>query len=88
MKTLETLHTELDVEYRYIVEKLQLEAKKKEEEAKELVAKTKAALIIQACWRGYCVRKALKEQKKGKGKKGKKGKASKKKGKGKKGKKK
>lgn len=90
MKKLEMLHTELDVEYRYILDKRQLEAEKKEKEAKELVVKTKAVLIIQACWRGYCVRKALKEEeKKGKGtkgKKGKKGKASKKKGKGKKGK--
>lgn len=87
MKKLEMLHTELDVEYRYILDKRRLEAEKKEQEAKELVEKTKAVLIIQACWRGYCVRKALKEEeKKGKGTKGKKGKASKKKGKGKKGK--
>lgn len=87
MKKLEMLHAELDVEYRYILDKRQLEAEKKEKEAKELVVKTKAALIIQASWRGYRVRKALKEEeKKGKGKKGKKGKASKKKGKGKKGK--
>lgn len=87
VKKLEMLYTELDVEYKYILDKRQLEAEKKEKEAKELVVKTKAVLIIQACWRGYCVRKALKEEeKKKKGTKGKKGKASKKKGKGKKGK--
>lgn len=85
VKKLEMLYTELDVEYGYILEKRQLEAEKKEKAAKELVVKTKAVLIIQACWRGYCVRKALKEEEK-KRKKGKKGKASKKKGKGKKGK--
>lgn len=82
------IYTELDVEYKYILEKRRMELEKKEKAEKELVLRENAALTIQAYWRGYCVRKALKEQgKKGKGKKGKKGKASKKKGQGKKGKK-
>lgn len=88
VKKLEMLYTELDVEYRYILEKRRLQVEKKEKEAKELVLKREAALIIQSYWRGYCVRKVFKEEmKKNKGKKGKKGKGSKKKGKGKKGKK-
>lgn len=70
---LEMLHTELNVEYRSILDKLRLVKEKKEKEAKELELKTKAALLMQAWWRGYCVRKTLKErEKKGKGKKGKK----------------
>lgn len=82
VKQMEMLYNELNVEYKYILEKRRLEVEKEEKKAKELVLRTKAALTIQACWRGHCVRKALKEEKKaGKGNKGKKGKASKKKGK-------
>lgn len=73
VKKLEMLYTELDAEYSYILEKRRLVEEKKENEATELALKTEAALLMQACWRGYRVRKALKErEKKGKGKKGKK----------------
>lgn len=78
VKRLEMFYSELDVEYSYILEKHRLAKEKKENEAKELALKTEAALLLQAYWRGYRVRKALKEkEKKGKGKKGKKEKASK-----------
>lgn len=76
VKKLEMLYAKLDAEYRCILEKRRLVEEKKENEAKELALKTEAALLVQAWWRGYCVRKALKErEKKGKGKKGKKEKA-------------
>ncbi|XP_003977107.2 dynein regulatory complex protein 10 isoform X1 [Takifugu rubripes] len=78
VERLEMLYSELDVEYRNILENRRLAEEKKEKEAKQLMLMTEAALLIQACWRGYGVRKALKERgKKGKGKKGKKGKGSK-----------
>lgn len=61
------LYTELDAEYRHILEKRRMVKENKENEARELELKTEAALLIQAWWRGYCIRKALKErQKKGK----------------------
>lgn len=72
VRKLEMLYVELDAEYRYILEKRRLKAEKNEKEVKELASKTEAALCLQAWWRGYCVRKALKErERKGKGKKGK-----------------
>ncbi|TWW55896.1 hypothetical protein D4764_09G0009460 [Takifugu flavidus] len=78
VERLEMLYSELDVEYRNILENRRLAEEKKEKEAKQLMLMTEAALLIQAYWRGYGVRKALKERgKKGKGKKGKKGKGSK-----------
>lgn len=78
VERLEMLYSELDVEYRNILENRRLAEEKKEKEVKQLMLMTEAALLIQACWRGYSVRKALKERaKKGKGKKGKKGKGSK-----------
>lgn len=76
VERLEMLYSELDVEYRNILENRRLAEEKKEKEAKQLMLMTEAALLIQACWRGYGVRKALKEREK-KGKKGKKGKGSK-----------
>lgn len=76
VERLEMLYSELDVEYRNILENHRLA--EEEKEAKQLMLMTEAALLIQARWRGYGVRKALKErEKKGKGKKGKKGKGSK-----------
>ncbi|XP_028314162.1 dynein regulatory complex protein 10 [Gouania willdenowi] len=65
----------LEVEYNKIMERQRLADEKKEKEMKELVIKTKAAIIVQALWRGYRTRSALKNQskekkpKKGKGKK-------------------
>lgn len=76
VERLEMLYSELDVEYRNVLENRRLAEEKKEKEAKQLRLMTEAALLIQACWRGYSVRKALKEREK-KGKKGKKGKGSK-----------
>lgn len=67
----------LEQEYNGIVEKRRLAEEKKKEQERELMLKTRAALIAQAWWRGYVVRRAMKN--KGKGKKDKKGKGKKKK---------
>lgn len=73
LKKLELLYSELDVEYRYILVKHLLVEEMKVKEEKELVLKTEAALLIQAGWRGFYVRKAMKvREKNSKGKKGKK----------------
>lgn len=64
----------LEPEYNGIVKKRQLAEERKKELAEQLKLKTRAALIAQAWWRGYCVRKAMagkkgKKDKKQKGKK-------------------
>lgn len=75
LKKLEMQISELDAEYKDILERRRLAAEKKDEEEKELELKTRAAFLAQAWWRGYCVRKALKKKdkrnkpRKGKGKK-------------------
>lgn len=61
----------LQPEYDAVMKKRQLAEEKKQEMARQLKLKTRAALIAQSWWRGYCVRKAL-AGKKGKGKKDKK----------------
>ncbi|KAL4646494.1 IQ domain-containing protein D-like [Arapaima gigas] len=73
LEELEERYTILEVEYTQIVEEKRLAKEKKEREEQELAAKTSAAVIIQAYWRGYRVRKAMTA----KGKKGKKGKGKK-----------
>ncbi|XP_043924382.1 dynein regulatory complex protein 10 [Protopterus annectens] len=70
----------MEQEYKQIMEDRRIAQQKKEEAERELANMTRAAIFIQAFWRGYKVRKMLKGKKKGK--KGKKGK-----GKGKQGKK-
>ena len=65
----------LELEFNQILEKRRLREEKRREEMRELELKTKAAILIQAWWRGYSIRKALKN--KGKRKKGKKGKGKK-----------
>lgn len=67
----------LEQEYNGIMEKRRLAEEKKKEQERELMLKTRAALIAQAWWRGYIVRRAMKN--KAKGKKDKKGKGKKKK---------
>ncbi|XP_073486480.1 LOW QUALITY PROTEIN: dynein regulatory complex protein 10 [Aquarana catesbeiana] len=74
-----------EVEYVQIMEERHQAQLKKEAEEKELARRNQAAAIIQAHWKGYQVRKAMKSKKKKK-KKGK-GKGASGKGKGKKGKK-
>lgn len=73
VKKLEMLYSELDVDYRYILEKHRQVEEKKVKEEKELVLKTEAALLIQAWWRSFYVRKAIKgREKKAKAKRAKK----------------
>ncbi|XP_008316735.1 dynein regulatory complex protein 9-like [Cynoglossus semilaevis] len=82
LKALQEAYAVLKEEYDQIQERLAEEQRQRE----LLQTKIKAATFAQAWWRGYCTRKALKEQaEKGKagGKKGKKGKDKKGKGKGK-----
>ncbi|CAI9598575.1 unnamed protein product [Staurois parvus] len=74
-----------EVEYVQIMEERHQAQLKKEAEEKDLANRNHAATIIQAHWKGYQVRKAMKSKKKKK-KKGK-GKGASGKGKGKKGKK-
>ncbi|XP_026178592.1 dynein regulatory complex protein 10 [Mastacembelus armatus] len=76
IRNLEKLFSVLEVEWNQILERRQLEEEKKQEEIRELELKTKAAILAQAWWRGYSVRKALKN--KSKNKKAKKGKGKKK----------
>ncbi|KAL6114270.1 iqcd [Pungitius sinensis] len=73
LKKLGKAFSALEVEYNQIQEKRRLVEEKRKEEIRELELKTKAAILIQACWRGYSTRKSLKN--KGKSKKPKKSKS-------------
>ncbi|XP_045891517.1 dynein regulatory complex protein 10 [Micropterus dolomieu] len=75
LRKLEKPLSVLEVEYNQVMEKRRLAEKKRKEEMRELLLKTKAAIFAQAWWRGYSTRKALKN--KGKSKKAKKGKGKK-----------
>uniref|UniRef100_A0A3P9KT87 Dynein regulatory complex protein 10 n=1 Tax=Oryzias latipes TaxID=8090 RepID=A0A3P9KT87_ORYLA len=78
MRTLEKYFQDLELECNQIHEKRRLAEEKKREEIRELELKTKAAITIQAWWRGCSTRKALKNKDKGKKKvKTKKGKGKK-----------
>lgn len=67
----------LELESSQITEHRRRERERREEMEREREAQSRAAVVIQAFWRGWRVRKALKNQtkskkgKKGKGKKGK-----------------
>ncbi|XP_030592877.1 dynein regulatory complex protein 10 isoform X2 [Archocentrus centrarchus] len=74
-KMLEKPFADLEMECSQIQERRRLAEEKRKEEIRELQLKTKAAIVVQALWRGYSVRKALKN--KGKKKKAKKGKGKK-----------
>lgn len=75
LRRLEVPFSVLKVEHDQIQEKRRLAEEKRKEEMRVLELKTKAAIFAQAWWRGYSVRKALKNKsktkktKKGKGKK-------------------
>lgn len=56
----------LQPEYDGVIKKRQLAEERKKEMARQLKLKTRAALIAQAWWRGYCVRKAMAGKNKGK----------------------
>lgn len=66
----------LELEHSQIMEERRRERERREEEEREREMKSRAAVVIQAFFRGWKVRKAMK--KKTKGKKGKKGKGKKK----------
>ncbi|KAM3838145.1 dynein regulatory complex protein 10-like [Diretmus argenteus] len=76
LRKLEEAYAVLEPEYSQVQEERQLAEEEMKEERRELKLKTSAAILIQAWWRGYCVRKAMKGMK-GKSKKGKKGKGKK-----------
>lgn len=79
LKSLEVPFSILKVEHDQIQEKRRLAEEKRKEEMRVLELKTKAAIFAQAWWRGYSVRKALKNKAKTKkAKKAKKGKDKKK----------
>lgn len=72
LRTLEKHFSVLEVEYNQILERRRLEEERRVEELRMLELKTKAAILVQAWWRGYSTLKALQNKgKKGKGKKGK-----------------
>ncbi|XP_067264324.1 dynein regulatory complex protein 10 [Chanodichthys erythropterus] len=77
LKELEELFAVMDLEYSQIMEERREAQEKREQQEKEREMQSQAATIIQAHWRGFCVRKAKKASakpkkgKKGKGKKGK-----------------
>lgn len=64
----------LEKEYLEILEERRLAAEAEEKRKQEFERQTTAAIKLQACWRGYRVRKQLKkkEKKRKKGRKGKK----------------
>ncbi|KAM4746195.1 dynein regulatory complex protein 10 isoform 1-T4 [Anableps anableps] len=68
---LEEPFSALQEQYNQIQEKRRVAEEKRKEMERELEMKLKATIVIQAWWKGYCVRKALKSRVK-KGKKGKK----------------
>ncbi|XP_013381737.1 IQ domain-containing protein D [Lingula anatina] len=70
---LEERFTTLETEYKQIQEERRIAREKREAAEREMQMMIKGATTIQAFWRSYKVRKALKSKKKGKGK-GKKGK--------------
>ncbi|XP_062844813.1 dynein regulatory complex protein 10 [Trichomycterus rosablanca] len=78
LKDLQELHVVLEPEYAQIMEERRRAQERRVEEEKELQTKSRAAIIIQAVWRGWSVRKAMKNKSKSKSKKGKKGKGGKK----------
>ncbi|XP_056149756.1 dynein regulatory complex protein 10 [Lampris incognitus] len=71
---LEEVYAVLELEYSQIQEERQLAEERMMEEKRELELKSQAAIIVQAWWRGYRIRKAIKgkskRSKKAKGKKG------------------
>ncbi|XP_072550447.1 dynein regulatory complex protein 10 isoform X2 [Salminus brasiliensis] len=79
LRELQEHYAVLELEYSQIMEERRIAQERKEEEEREREVQSHAAIIIQAFWRGSCVRKAMKAKTKGK-------KAKKGKGKGKKGK--
>ncbi|XP_031712551.1 dynein regulatory complex protein 10 [Anarrhichthys ocellatus] len=72
LRKLEKPFSALELECNEIQEKRRLADEKRREEMRELELKTKAAILVQAVWRGYITRKSLKN--KGISKKAKKGK--------------
>ncbi|KAG7481077.1 hypothetical protein MATL_G00062950 [Megalops atlanticus] len=75
LQDLEEHYAVLELEYNQIMEERRLAQEQREEEERELVIMHHNAVVIQAYWRGFKVRKAMKS--KSKGKKGKKGKGKK-----------
>ena len=71
LNELEERFKTLEEEYAMIMEEHRVAREKREELEKKLYTSVKAATTIQAFWRSFKVRKALKGKKKGKGKKGK-----------------
>ncbi|MEQ2269000.1 hypothetical protein XENORESO_020466 [Xenotaenia resolanae] len=62
LRKLEEPFNILQERYNQIQEKRHLAEEKRNEEIRQLELKTKAAIIIQAWWRGYSVRKTLKNK--------------------------
>ncbi|XP_067296329.1 dynein regulatory complex protein 10 isoform X2 [Pseudorasbora parva] len=77
LRGLEELFAIMNLEYSQIMQERQEAQEKAEQQEKEREMQSQAATIIQAYWKGFCVRKAMKASakpkkgKKGKGKKGK-----------------
>ncbi|XP_043094805.1 dynein regulatory complex protein 10 [Puntigrus tetrazona] len=77
LRELEEHSAILDLEYSQIMKERREAQKQREQQEREREIQSQAAAVIQAHWRGFCVRKAIKanakpkKAKKGKGKKGK-----------------
>ncbi|XP_063059078.1 dynein regulatory complex protein 10 [Engraulis encrasicolus] len=79
LRELEEHYSVLEEEYLQVMEEQRLALERQEEEERAQEVMGRAAIVIQAHWRGYCVRKAMKAKAKAKGgKKGKGGKGKKK----------
>ncbi|KAK7919475.1 hypothetical protein WMY93_010759 [Mugilogobius chulae] len=71
LNSLQEQFSALEGEYNEVVSKRLLAEERMKEDQEILELKTKAAIIGQAWWRGFCVRKAMKNKAKKKSKKGK-----------------
>uniref|UniRef100_A0A8C1PD01 Dynein regulatory complex protein 10 n=1 Tax=Cyprinus carpio TaxID=7962 RepID=A0A8C1PD01_CYPCA len=63
LRVLEEHSAVLDLEYSQIMEERQEAQKQREQQEREREMQSQAATVIQAHWRGFCVRKAMKANK-------------------------
>lgn len=71
MNNLEERFKSLEIQYKEIIEERRIAQEKREAIERDLRIMVRAATLLQALWRAYHCRKALKQKQKGKGKKNK-----------------
>uniref|UniRef100_A0A672NVN5 Dynein regulatory complex protein 10 n=1 Tax=Sinocyclocheilus grahami TaxID=75366 RepID=A0A672NVN5_SINGR len=63
LRALEEHSAVLDLEYSQIIEERQKAQKQRKQQEREREMQSQAATVVQAHWRGFCVRKAMKANK-------------------------